>query len=309
MRIIRLCAPAACEGAFWPEVEACYSRTWKGYMMAPHCHPRAEIMYVLKNKCVIRLFSPRTDPATGEIHLENEQVRRLGIGEFIWIDAGVWHTLEVPETCYMVNTEFRIQENPQAALSLRALKQHSQFFRQWMDRHPLFACAADPDGALYAILASIVDHFDGFGEDEKIIRDLRMGQMLLIIAQAIEANSQNAGAIGYVRRAVRMLHEGMEEKITVNQIARELGISDSYLQKIFKQAQGVSIIDYLNRIRIEKSKILLAHTDEPVVDIAMAAGYHSRQYFSRVFTQLTGQSPQQYRKTMKEAENKEIWHF
>lgn len=58
---------------------------------------------------------------------------------------------------------------------------------------------------------------------------------------------------------------------------------------------GVSFSNYLNKIRIEQSKLLLKNTDSSIVEIAMEVGFEDQSYFSKVFKNLTKMTPKQYR--------------
>ena len=53
--------------------------------------------------------------------------------------------------------------------------------------------------------------------------------------------------------------------------------------------------NYLNKIRIEQSKLLLKNTDSSIVEIAMEVGFEDQSYFSKVFKNLTKMTPKQYR--------------
>ncbi len=304
MQRLRMKDAAAFQGGYWPTVEACYSKTWTDYAMTPHRHQRSEIMYVLKGKCLVRVF--RQDAAGAVVC---DHVQKLGAGAFIWLDAGVLHALEVRESSYMINTEFSVRQDASAALSLCALRAVSGAFREWTDADAPFACATDYDGALHAALAGIVADFAKMEGEEKALRDMRMGQMLLLVARALHEEKSGAVALHYARRAARLLIENVEEDVRVPEIAREIGVSPSYLQRVFKQAHGMSMIAYLNRARIDRSKLLLACTDDPIVDIAVTSGYHSRQHFTRVFTEMIGCSPQQYRRDARDEERKQLFLF
>jgi YesN/AraC family two-component response regulator len=58
---------------------------------------------------------------------------------------------------------------------------------------------------------------------------------------------------------------------------------------------GISLWDYLNRLRNQKAKELLLLTDENITEIAAEVGYEDVGYFSRVFREITGCSPRAYR--------------
>ena len=69
----------------------------------------------------------------------------------------------------------------------------------------------------------------------------------------------------------------------------------SYFSTVFKNAAGLSFKEYLNKVRIEESKILLQNTDFSIIDIAVAVGFEDQSYFSKVFKKYTGTTPKQFR--------------
>jgi YesN/AraC family two-component response regulator len=58
---------------------------------------------------------------------------------------------------------------------------------------------------------------------------------------------------------------------------------------------GVTLWEYLTRLRIKRAKQRLRHGDESVQTVARAVGFHDRAYFSRVFRKVTGIAPHAYR--------------
>lgn len=77
--------------------------------------------------------------------------------------------------------------------------------------------------------------------------------------------------------------------------ARTLGISAGYLGKIYKTERGYSLVEHINRVRIEKAKELLALNQLSVKEIGRTVGYANPQHFHRVFKKSTGLSPSLYR--------------
>lgn len=90
------------------------------------------------------------------------------------------------------------------------------------------------------------------------------------------------------------LHLG--EKISVSVLARQVGYSDYYLSRVFKQQTGQSIDQYIRNMRVERAKFLMTNTQESIQEISDQLGFSNRNYFTQVFTQATGQSPAAYRK-------------
>lgn len=86
-----------------------------------------------------------------------------------------------------------------------------------------------------------------------------------------------------------------EKQWIIDDIADELYLSKSYLQKIYKSYFGKSIIEEMIIFRIEKAKELLRTTSLTVTDISRKCGYSSYNYFVRQFKILEGVSPSEYR--------------
>ena len=97
-----------------------------------------------------------------------------------------------------------------------------------------------------------------------------------------------AAAAGYI-------HAHAEEPLTVATVAEAVGLSANYLGELFKAEFGLSVHDYVNRLRIERARDLLALSDRSVTDIALAVGFDGPSYFGKVFRRATGHTPRAYR--------------
>jgi len=98
-------------------------------------------------------------------------------------------------------------------------------------------------------------------------------------------------------QAKKMVNDLIEkgEAVTLNQIADQLFISPSYLSRTFKKEEKINFVDYVNRKRIEKAKILLSTTDLTIDAIAYECGYKEPNSFRRFFKQNESMTPSAYR--------------
>jgi transcriptional regulator GlxA family with amidase domain len=83
---------------------------------------------------------------------------------------------------------------------------------------------------------------------------------------------------------------------SLKEAADFLNISPGHLSKKFKALTGISFITYVIRRRIRRARLMLAHTDLPIVKIATELGFHQANYFARVFRAETGLSPSEFRR-------------
>ena len=99
----------------------------------------------------------------------------------------------------------------------------------------------------------------------------------------------------YLEDAIRYIRTHYAEDITGKTVAAQLGISESYLGKLFRQQMGYTFLEYLTMHRIYVSLDLLSQTDLKTYHIAEMVGYKDARYFSDTFKKLVGVTPSQYR--------------
>lgn len=98
-----------------------------------------------------------------------------------------------------------------------------------------------------------------------------------------------------IKKAIQFISQNFSDNITLNDVANHVHLNPAYFSTIFKQSTGSSFKEYLNMVRIEESKRLLANTDYSIIDISVATGFEDQSYFSKVFKKYTGLTPKQYR--------------
>ncbi len=98
-----------------------------------------------------------------------------------------------------------------------------------------------------------------------------------------------------IQKAIQYMNTNYNRKISLQEIAEHVYMSPSHFSKVFKTEMKEGYVDFLNRIRVDKSKILLRERSIPLVNISDMAGFDDQSYFSRVFKQYTGMSPGRFR--------------
>lgn len=91
------------------------------------------------------------------------------------------------------------------------------------------------------------------------------------------------------------IYSHIHYRITIKELAEYLGISESYLSKLFAKEMGVPISTYITDIKIEKAKNLLQFSDYSITDIANYLSFASQSHFIQVFEKKTGITPNKYR--------------
>ncbi|GMQ58924.1 AraC family transcriptional regulator [Vallitalea sediminicola] len=91
------------------------------------------------------------------------------------------------------------------------------------------------------------------------------------------------------------IEENLHTKITINELADYMNLHPNYLIRLFTSTFGLSPMEYINRLRIERAKELLTINNESIKLISELVGFSTPYYFSLVFKKQTGLSPKQYR--------------
>lgn len=107
-----------------------------------------------------------------------------------------------------------------------------------------------------------------------------------------------------IERATRIIGERYSERLRVSEIAQAVGMHPHSLMRLFRKRCGMSLWEYVIRLRVSHAQRLLITTDRKVTDIALDAGFGSVGRFHATFRRLTGQTPRAYRLTLGGAHKK-----
>ena len=120
----------------------------------------------------------------------------------------------------------------------------------------------------------------------------------------IERNSQSAFMIfnaqkdhedEAIKKAQEFIENNVKDKITVDQLASELAVGRRNLERRFKQATSNTIMEYIQRVKIEAAKMSLELSRENVNEVMYNVGYTDPKAFRVTFKKITGLSPIEYR--------------
>ena len=92
------------------------------------------------------------------------------------------------------------------------------------------------------------------------------------------------------------IYDNLDKKLTAARIARDTHLSNTALYNVVKRGSGHSVNEYINMVRIDKSKRLLLETAMTVEEIAVKLNFSSTAYYSKMFKKIVGVSPSVFRK-------------
>jgi two-component system response regulator YesN len=95
----------------------------------------------------------------------------------------------------------------------------------------------------------------------------------------------------YVNQAIQRVQASYHSGISLEGVAEEIGITSSYLSRLFKEETGKTFTEYLNEYRIEISKRLIEDSDLKIKEIYQRIGFNSYSYFIKMFKEIVGETP------------------
>ena len=98
-----------------------------------------------------------------------------------------------------------------------------------------------------------------------------------------------------LRRVTELVHARIEDNLSLDDMAQAADLSTAHFAQMFRKSTGESPHQFVLRQRIERAKEMLRTAEARVLDVAVACGFKTQQHFARVFRQLCGASPTEYR--------------
>jgi AraC-like DNA-binding protein len=99
-----------------------------------------------------------------------------------------------------------------------------------------------------------------------------------------------------LKKILILIREQYDNGINLNETAKAVGLSRSYVSRFFKKAIGYGFNEYINQLRVEKSKGLLAARNQDILDVALECGFDNQRSFDRIFKKHVNMTPSEYQK-------------
>ena len=151
-------------------------------------------------------------------------------------------------------------------------------------------------------------------EDEKVLRETyfqtrtvnpeRYQSMVMLLESFANQLGQHAESLAIIEegsepaaiaKARKHIHQHLDEPLPLGSVARIAGLSESHFCRLFKDATGLTLTDYVNRCRVEWAKKELLKPEMRISEIAFQVGYQSLSQFNRSFVRIVGVSPTRWR--------------
>ncbi|MBO4886544.1 MAG: helix-turn-helix transcriptional regulator [Clostridia bacterium] len=135
--------------------------------------------------------------------------------------------------------------------------------------------------------------------EQMLIYMLRRNESIPMKVRILSSNSANHNA-ALTQRAEDFMRQHYGERLTLKDIAASLNISVSQLKLVFREQTGTSVIGYLTDLRMKEAKRLIRENQYNFTQIADIVGFESIYYFSSRFKRITGMTPTEYARTLRQ---------
>ena len=275
--------------------EACkfQVRSENPYERDLHCHRGYELNYVNFGLCIMEI---------GGSFISMHQ------GDCVVISPGISHSFmkEFQRGCDITQFEY----------DMRLPRKSGTFFRFLYGERPYEAVRSG--GILRGMVEELYHGFHESAQAEfrKTYLELGFAQLYWVFANMLLESEKTSLRPEEPRRVpartgsgkegkalgglLQYVNQNYDTKINIEMLAESFGVSSRSIRKYFSKQVGMSCIDYITMLRMEKARQMLWRTDKTITEIAFAVGYSSQQYFGNVFRRYTGLSPGRFRKQLRE---------
>ena len=157
-------------------------------------------------------------------------------------------------------------------------------------------------GADVSQYSTIISDIYTLASSSDYIRDMRInGKLNDLLTLLMESSwhreaHTNAPKKMEISSVKSFLDEHYKEKLSLESVASHFFIDKHYLARLFKEQYGVTLVTYLQQVRITHAKRMLRFTDQSIEEIGLECGIGELNYFSRVFKKLEGVSLSEFRR-------------
>ena len=123
-----------------------------------------------------------------------------------------------------------------------------------------------------------------------------IGALENIINLVFPLNAQNKEHNSVIKRAITYMNQNIYEVLTLDVVAKEVGLSSTYFSRTFSDEMEITFVEYLRKIKVEESKKYLVNSDYTLSDIALLLGFNDQSYYSKVFKKVEGITPGKFRR-------------
>lgn len=273
-----------------------FQKIKSGENYPPNNHPRMYLFSNRKGRILKEYQLLYISEGTGFFESSNQKKTEINAGHMFLLFPYEWHNYAPMNSTgwseYWIGFEGTNMDN----------KVDNGFFSV---ENPIFNIGVRTD--LIQLYSNAIDialqQHTGF---QQLLSGITEHLLGIAYAQHKTTSFKNLHTAEQMRKAKIIIYEQFAENISPEEIASQVNMSYSWFRRIFKKYTGLSPNQYIQEVRIQKSKELLIHTQLSSQEIADKVGFDNSDYFCAAFRRKTKLTPTKYRNLSRSVGNNEL---
>lgn len=259
--------------------------TWS---MEPNRHENYEMVYMKKGYAVFEISGQKVELGPNDIVI----IKPLQYHKFI---------VKSESGCEFIVLNFTFENRINGEHSQIPMEDFLNFVSS-RETGPYITLKVSPKNEIVVLLNRILKERESSEPGSEFLNYLLIMELFVLLSRALKMEWENSIKLKspklkeLIGIAINFIHNNFERDISLGDIARFVFLSPSYFTRAFKEETGMSPINYLLKVRIERAKELLEDTGLKISDIALSVGFSNQQRFNEMFKKYAGLTPLQYRK-------------
>ena len=238
-------------------------------------------------------------------HVLNGIEGQLKEGDYFIMDYGSRHSYQESRDFSLINCLFVPELIDSSLADCRSFEEmlrvcliryYKQYYGQSLSDHILH----DEDGQVLGLLMGIAREYEGKRMGYMQILRCHLMEILILTLRKIikdgSGNGRGEARSTTVLTLIQYLEANYRDRAVLAHFCEKYHFSPQYISGRFKRETGMTAVEYLQKIRMEKSCELLAGSDMTIQEVAHAAGYEDVRFFGQVFQRFLHMTPGAYRR-------------
>ncbi|MDO4293910.1 MAG: AraC family transcriptional regulator [Eubacteriales bacterium] len=234
-------------------------------------------------------------------HTLEGQVHELAAGDYFIVDYGSIHGYERSRGLTLINCLFLpeiVDETLQGCRRFDTLLQGCliKYYRMSLGQTGVNRIFRDTDGRILRLMTEMLEEYRqkkvGFNQ----ILKLKLVEILLLTLRGLIPEETRRPRSTMIREVLQFVDSHYQGSVTLGDFCEKNHYSMPYISRRFRQEVGLTVREYVQKVRVEKSCSLLADSDLRIFEVAQAVGYEDIKFFNQVFKRLMQVSPREYRR-------------